>query len=55
MAVIGIEVKSRQPFAGGKAFGTVGSYERIDGIVRFGVDPSHPANEAIVDLDEARS
>jgi len=53
MAVIGIEIKSRQPFADGQAFGEAGSYERIDGIVRFAVDPGHPANAAIVDLDKA--
>jgi hypothetical protein len=53
MTMIGIEIKSRQPLAGGQSFGEVGPYERIDGIVRFGVDPGHPANEAIVDLDKA--
>src|SRR3954467_2795073 len=53
MAVIGIEIKSRQPFADGQAFGEAGCYERIDGIVRFDVDPGHPANAAIVDLDKA--
>ena len=42
-----------QPFAGGQAFGEVGPYERIDRIVRFAVDPDHPANQAIVDLDKA--
>jgi hypothetical protein len=53
MAVIGIEIRSRQPFADGASFGEAGPYERIDGIVRFGVDPSNPANEAIIDLDKA--
>jgi hypothetical protein len=53
MAVIGIEIRSRQPFADGAPFGASGSYERLDGIVRFAVDPAHPASEAIVDLDKA--
>jgi Alpha/beta hydrolase domain len=53
MAVIGMEIRSRQPFADGIAFGDVGTYERIDGIVRFAVDPTHAANRAIVDLDKA--
>ena len=53
MAVITMEIASRQPFAGGIAFGEVGAYERIDGTVRFAVDPTHPANRAIVDLDKA--
>src|SRR6478609_4850837 len=53
MAVIGIEIRSRQPFADGTSFGEAGPYERIDGIVRLAVDPSNPANEAIIDLDKA--
>ena len=53
MALIGLEIANRGPFADGQAFGEVGAYERIDGIARFAVDPSHPANQAIVDLDKA--
>ena len=53
MAVIGMEIRSRQPFAGGQAFGARGAYEQLDGIVRFAVDPEHVANRAIVDLDRA--
>ena len=53
MAVTTLEIKTREPFAGGIAFGKAGAYERIDGIVRFAVDPEHPANQAIVDLDKA--
>ena len=53
MAVTTLEIASRQPFAGGAAFGAAGTYERIDGTVRFAVDPTHPANAAIVDLDKA--
>jgi hypothetical protein len=53
MAVIKLEIASRQPFADGIAFGEAGAYERIDGTVRFAVDPAHAANEAIVDLDKA--
>ena len=53
MAVIRMEFTSRQPFAGGAAFGDHGAYERIDGTVRFAVDPMHEANRAIVDLDKA--
>ncbi|MGE3913973.1 MAG: alpha/beta hydrolase domain-containing protein, partial [Chloroflexota bacterium] len=53
MAVVGIEIKSRQPLADGQAFGAAGAYERIDGTVRFAVDPAHQANAAIVDLDKA--
>src|SRR4051812_31702342 len=53
MAVIGVEIESRQPFADGAAFGAVGAYELIQGTVRFAVDPSHSANQSIVDLDKA--
>ncbi|MCC7369312.1 MAG: hypothetical protein IT306_12860 [Chloroflexi bacterium] len=53
MAVVGIEIQRREPFAGGQAFGKGGAYERIDGIVRFGVDPGHAANTIVVDLDKA--
>lgn len=45
-----LEIRSRVPFAEGAAFGDAGPYERIDGLIRFAVDPLHPANEAIVDL-----
>lgn len=53
MAVIGIDVQSRELFADGVAFGEAGVYERIDGVARFAVDPTHTANQVIVDLDKA--
>ena len=53
MALVELEIRKRGPFADGKAFGEHGAYERIDGIARFAVDPAHPANRAIVDLDKA--
>jgi hypothetical protein len=53
VAVIGLDITSRQPYADGKSFGEAGTYERIDGTVRFAVDPLHAANRAIVDLDKA--
>ena len=52
MAVIGIDVRSREPYEFGVAFGDAGAYEQIDGVVRFAVDPAHAANEVIVDLDK---
>ena len=45
MAVERFEITSRGPFAF--------DYERIDGKLHFAVDPLHPANERIVDLDRA--
>jgi len=53
MAVTGLEIRAREPFAGGERFGAVGAYERIDGVLRFGVDPAQAANGEIVDLERA--
>ncbi len=53
MAVAGLEITARAPYQGGVAFGQVGAYERLDGTIHFAVDPLHPANGAIVDLDRA--
>jgi hypothetical protein len=48
--VIELRIETRNPFAGGKVFGTAGPYEIIKGKLTYGIDPSHPANQAIVDL-----
>lgn len=50
MAVTRLLITSRQPFAEDKAFGSVGPYEQLDGMVYFAVDPNHPANRLITDL-----
>ena len=50
MPVTRIDIRSRVPFAGGQQFGDVGSYEQIDGIVHYDVDPNNLANEAITDI-----
>ena len=42
MPVTGIDIKSRVPFAEGKFFGSTGSYEQIDGTVRYEVDLTIP-------------
>ncbi len=51
--VVSIEIRRREPFAGGASFGATGPYEKIAGVVRFEVDPAHPGNRAIADLDLA--
>ncbi|HLH93676.1 MAG TPA: alpha/beta hydrolase domain-containing protein [Xanthobacteraceae bacterium] len=48
-----IEITSRTAVLDGKAFGSAGAYEKITGKVFFAIDPSHPRNKAIVDLDKA--
>ncbi len=45
-----LEVSSREPFAGGVAFGATGAYERLSGRLHISVDPDHPVNARIVDL-----
>ncbi|MCL5026394.1 MAG: alpha/beta hydrolase domain-containing protein [Chloroflexi bacterium] len=53
MAVVALEIRSRRPYADGVSFGDVGPYERLDGIIRFAVDPIHELNLSVVDLDKA--
>ncbi|HEY8069517.1 MAG TPA: alpha/beta hydrolase domain-containing protein [Burkholderiales bacterium] len=48
-----LEITSTAPFAGGKSFGAVGPYVRVTGRFYGELDPSHPANRAIVDLRSA--
>ncbi len=51
MPVESFEVTSRAPFGDGEIGGI--TFERVDGIVTYAVDPEHPANEAVVDLQYA--
>ena len=53
MAVTGLEIVRREPFAGGRRFAGAGAYERIDAVAHYAVDPRHRANAPIVDLDRA--
>jgi len=53
MAVTALEIKTCSPFAQGTAFGDVGPYEQLDGTVHFAVDPDHPSNARITDLQLA--
>ena len=50
-----IEIRSaaRESFAGGREFGASGAYEKLTGRAHFAVDPSHPAQAGITDLDKA--
>ncbi|MDA0284668.1 MAG: hypothetical protein O3B86_15065, partial [Planctomycetota bacterium] len=47
------EVERREPFADGRSFGDVGSYERIVGRAFFEIDPNLPGNQRIIDLQHA--
>ena len=49
-----IEVTEREtPVFGGAEFGAVGSYERLHGTIFSELDPAHPLNAGIVNLDRA--
>jgi hypothetical protein len=50
MAVTSLEIARRSPVLEGRPFGDAGAYEKIEGVLRFGVDPTHPANQAVTDL-----
>lgn len=47
------DITTKKPAFAGQAFGAVGAYEFIAGVVTVRVDPRHPANATIVDLDKA--
>jgi hypothetical protein len=51
--ITAIEITSRAPFVGGASFGDVGAYERLDGVAIGEIDPAHPGNVGIVNLDKA--
>src|SRR5580693_1918936 len=53
MAVVALEIKTRQALAGGQEFGPVGRYLQLDGTVHFAVDPAHPLNRCVTDIDLA--
>ena len=50
MALVTLEITTRQVLADGHAFGTVGPYEQLDGTAHFAADPTHPGNRCITDL-----
>lgn len=47
------DITSRKAAFSGQTFGTVGAYEFISGVATVRVDPRHPANREVVDLDKA--
>ncbi len=53
MPVVAVDIKECRPYADGRSFGEHGEYERIEGVLRFAVDPGNAANTAIVDLEYA--
>ena len=53
MAVVRIDITGRELLAGGEAFDRVGPYEYLQGTAHFAVDPAHPRNTVITDLELA--
>ena len=53
MAVTSLQITKRTAVLDGRPFGAAGAYEKIVGVLRLGVHPTHPANQAIADLAAA--
>ena len=53
MTVVEVKTTRREPYSGGRQYANSGSYERIDGVLVFAVDPEDRANRCIIDLDLA--
>jgi len=53
MAVVKLEIKTRQPLADGRKFDHVGCYEQLEDTAHFAVDPAHRLNCAVTDIDLA--
>jgi Alpha/beta hydrolase domain len=53
MTVESLEIIKREAYRDAAQFGAVGSYERIEGVLHYAVDPQAPCNTRIVDLERA--
>lgn len=51
--VTNLDITQRSVVLDGKPFGASGAYEKLVGTMHFAVDPAHPLNARIVDLDRA--
>jgi Alpha/beta hydrolase domain len=50
MPLVQLDIRRQSPYEAGRAFGRIGSYELVEGVARFAVDPEAPENAAITDL-----
>lgn len=50
MALVRLEVTSRQELGSGQSFGDAGRYIQFDGVAHFAVDPAHPLHQVITDI-----
>src|SRR5712692_10168037 len=53
MPVTRFEITRRRPLAEGAAFGDTGAYEELKGRLHFTIDPLHPSNTRITDVELA--
>jgi hypothetical protein len=51
--LVRLEVLSRGPAFGGASFGETGKYETIVAVAHMRLDPRHPSNRVIADVDKA--
>lgn len=51
--LVRLDVSERRPVLSGRAWGTVGAYEQIEGSAHFAFDPQYPLNAPVVDLEWA--
>src|SRR5262249_31920544 len=42
--LVALEILKREPFAGGKEFGSTGDYEKITAVARFAISPGDELN-----------
>jgi hypothetical protein len=53
VSVVTLDLMHRSPCMEGRLFGDVGPYQRLEGMDHFAVDPLHPCNAAITDIELA--
>ncbi len=53
MPAIALDIQQRSLILDGRDFGGAGAYEKIAGMLRFAVDPTHALHKQITDLDRA--
>src|SRR5262249_17200576 len=51
--VVTLDITHRSPFLEGRPFGNVGPYQLLEGMAHFAVDPLHPSNAVITDIELA--
>ncbi len=51
--VLSVDITSRQPWVGGKAFGQVGAYEVLHGTVHYAIDPHSASARDVADIRHA--